>query len=226
MAHKVQVNAGVTALVLPDGNVYDGVTEVTLTDDEFARIRPALFTDDILDDLGSVADPGIDASFATDVSLASAVNPVQVIRATGNFQAAVAAVWTDLDPGGTAAARPLDVVLPGMAVGNGFEYRPIFAVASVTGGFLLNLVAIKNGTVARRMFPPGTLDFGYIPWNAPSGQGKEINAATPRLFVQEGDLEDDGSLRLRLQYQQATNPRTINADVGWPMWLEGRGPFV
>jgi hypothetical protein len=61
MAHIVRVNAGKKGISLPDGNVYDGQVDVTLTDAEYARIHSTLFPS-ILTDLGSVAPsapPGI-----------------------------------------------------------------------------------------------------------------------------------------------------------------------
>lgn len=155
----------------------------------------------------------------------AAVTPVQVQRTSGAITASVTAQWTDLDPGGTAAARPLDIVLPNMSEGDFFDFRPIFSIATANGGWLLNLVVVVNGAVVRRCFPPGGFDFGFIPWAAVANTAKDINMPTPRLSVQAGDLEN-GSLRLRLQYTQGSVSRTVQADTTSPLWLEGRGPLA
>lgn len=150
-----------------------------------------------------------------------AVNPVQVSRTSANFNAAVSAVWADLDPGGVAAARPLDIVLPGMAVGDGYDFKPNLTLGSVTGGFLMNLAIIKAGAVHRRLF---SASFGFFPWSVPTGQAKDVFAPIYRQVVEANDLEND-ALRLRLQYIQATNARLVNATTDIPLVLEGRGPF-
>lgn len=157
------------------------------------------------------------AAYAT----VEAVNPVQVMRISGNFDVAVSAAWADLDPGGTAAARPLDVVLPNMGVGDGWDFKPNLTLGTATGGFLMNLAIIKAGAVHRRLFSNA---YGFFPWSAPSGQAKDLFSPIYRQNVQEGDLEN-GALRLRLQYIQATNVRPVNATVDIPLVLEGRGPL-
>ena len=153
--------------------------------------------------------------------ISRATSPLQVLRTSGNITAGVAGAWTDLDDGGTAAARPLDVVLPNMAIGDPFDYRPIFSAATVTGAWLGTLAVIVGGAVQRNIFDA---TFGFLPWSIPSAQGKDIIALTPRLTVVAGDLEN-GSLRLRFRYIQATNARTINAVAGIPLIMEGRGPL-
>lgn len=70
MSHKVRVNAGQVKIALPDKNVYDGQVDVTLTDEQYAKIRPALFPT-VLTDLGALPDPAVDSSFATDAELAA-----------------------------------------------------------------------------------------------------------------------------------------------------------
>lgn len=164
-----------------------------------------------------IVDPLLTGTFAPN----EAVNPVQVSRTTGNITAAVVAVWTDLDPGGTVAARPLDVVLPNMQEGDGFDFMPMMSLASAVGGFLGNLAVIKAGAVHRRLFDT---TYGYLPWSAATGQAKDIYTRSPKMVVQATDLEN-GSLRLRFQYIQVTAVRTVNAVSIIPLWLEGRGPF-
>jgi len=148
-------------------------------------------------------------------------NPVQASRVSGNIVLAVSAIWADVDPGGTAAARPLDIVLPEMEVGDGFDFRPFFSVGASAGGLLCNLAVIKDGDVERLCFDE---TYGLFPWAVGGEASKDINVRTPRLTVLEGDLED-GSLRLRLKYIQATATRDVNAVSLIPFWVEGRGPF-
>ena len=148
---------------------------------------------------------------------------MQVIRASGIITAAVAAAWTDLDNGGTAASRPLDVVLPGMSVGDKFSFKPNVSVASASGGWLANVAVVVNGAVVRRLFDA---TFGHLPWSVSSAVAGYVIDQPPLQVVQTGDLESGGQLRLRLQYIQATAARTVNATAGIPLTLEGRGPFV
>jgi hypothetical protein len=63
MAHQVQVNSGHTNIQLPDERHYDGPIAVTLTDEEFDAIRPALFINGTLTDLGEVGGGGGGLSF-------------------------------------------------------------------------------------------------------------------------------------------------------------------
>lgn len=56
MSHLVRVNAGQKQVTLTNKRTYDGPADVTLTDDEFARLRPALFPS-VLTDLGGGNDP-------------------------------------------------------------------------------------------------------------------------------------------------------------------------
>lgn len=74
MAHRVQVNSGVTGLALPDGNIYDGGddgVEVLLTDAEFEALRDSLFPG-TLTDLGVEEDPGL-TDYVTEAELAAAL---------------------------------------------------------------------------------------------------------------------------------------------------------
>lgn len=164
-----------------------------------------------------LSDPDFQEAFASP----AAVNPVQVTRTSGNLSAVVSAVWADLDSTGTAAARTLDVVLPNMSVGDNFIVRPIFTANAITGGFLMTCAVIVGGAVQRNLFDA---TYGFFPWAIPTAASKDVNAPSPRLTVVGGDLEN-GSLRLRLRHQQATNPRVINAVGGIPFFFEGRGPL-
>lgn len=77
MARRIRINAGQTQVALPNGEVYDttgGEVEVTLTDAEYAKIRPSAFPT-ILTDLGAIPDVEITdlpSEVATDAEVAAA----------------------------------------------------------------------------------------------------------------------------------------------------------
>ena len=145
----------------------------------------------------------------------------------GSTSCAVTGSYKDVEDntggGGTASARPLDVVIPDMQVGDAFVVRPMFSMSSASGGFLLNAAIYVAGSVVRRIFDD---TFGYFPWSIPSGVAKDLADWSPKQIVQSGDLEGDGSLRVRFQYIQATAARALNTASTIPAWTEGRGPLV
>ncbi len=168
--------------------------------------------------------PGSSSGLAAGVgtfSLIGATNPIQVTRTAGAITTAVSAVWVDTDTGGTAAARPLDIVIPNMATGDAFDFRLFISASSVTGATLMNLAVVVAGATQRRCFDE---TFGYLPWSIATGVAKDVFTATPRLTVLAGDIEN-GALRLRLQHIQASNARNIGGSSSVPIWMEGRGPL-
>lgn len=148
---------------------------------------------------------------------------VQTIRTSSNIVLAIAAAFTDLDPTGTAAARDLDVVLPNMKVGDGFDFRPYLALQGSAGSFFANLAVIKAGVVQRSLFGSS---FGNQFWSGATTSGLYVRDSTHKQQVLAGDLEADGSLRLRMQYIKSSATSTIAITSDFPLVMEGRGPFV
>lgn len=152
---------------------------------------------------------------------------VSVQDVGGNITLAVSAAWKDVEDntggGGSASARGLDVVLPDMVIGDAFVVRPVMNVGSSTGGFLMNATIYVAGVVVRRLFDA---TFGYVPWSLGANVSRDLVDWSPRQVVQAGDLEADGSLRVRFQYILATAARTLGATNSVPAWSEGRGPLA
>lgn len=152
------------------------------------------------------------------------VTPIQVVRSSGNFPISQTTEWTDLDPGGSGFARPLDIVLPGMKVGDHFEFR-VANLNLTTGAYFLGTVFVIKGGVAHRNLSSSL--YGYSPWSkVNSTAGDLIPVSGPRFTVKEGDLESDGSIRLRFRYQLTTGTRNVTAVPDVPVIFEGRGPLA
>lgn len=154
-------------------------------------------------------------------ALEESVGILQVVRASTSLTLTTSAEWKDLDPTGTVLTRDLDLVIPGLVVGDGFTCRPTFSVNTGTGIFELNVAVIVGGAVQRRLFPDA---FGHQPWSALANVQRHVEAETPRMVVEEGDLEN-GSLRLRLQYTVSSSTRVVGSEPAFPLWFEGRAPL-
>lgn len=131
------------------------------------------------------------------------------------------ATWADVPFGGTAAARDLDLVLPGVSVGDWVEVTPsLYVPTNAANGAQLDIAVIVAGEMVHRF---GTDGAGISTWGVFTGTRSDITGAR-RYQVQTGDIED-GSIRLRLIYKNG-NGRTIFAGSGYAIRLEGRGPLV
>src|SRR4051794_20122517 len=82
MSRRIRVNAGHKGITLPNGETYDGEVTVTLTDAQYEAISATAFSSNILTDLGAIADPDVDATFATDADVAAKVAVLAQYTAT------------------------------------------------------------------------------------------------------------------------------------------------
>jgi hypothetical protein len=175
-----------------------------------------------------VKDAPADAdTFAEVAELLDRASPVtiQTRRTSGNITLAnTSSAFADIDPGGTAASRPLDVVIPGLRVGDHFEFRFASAFIGTNNNFFLaNAAIIKAGAVVR---PLVVSPYGYSPLQkAQNVQGDLPPVWFPRNTVQEGDLEADGTLRIRPRYSLSSLNRELHASADLPLIFEGRGPL-
>lgn len=161
----------------------------------------------------------LDDTYAAAASLA----PVRVAKSDANLPVTtVAGTWTDLDTGGTAAARPLDVVIPGVKVGQWVEVEPNATSAAATTNVSLDICTIVAGVPVHHFGDPALI--GVTAWFCPSGALKHITGAV-WYQVQADDIEN-GSVRLRMRARNSsTTARAINATGGNIFTLVGRGPF-
>jgi hypothetical protein len=149
--------------------------------------------------------------------------PKSIIVTKGDASISVvntSAAWVDSDPGGNAAARPLDLVVPNVRAGDWIEVEPLLLADNTAGFVRLRFATIVAGalvnTVPSGEAPPGC-------WALLSSvYDKAVGALSYQL--QAGDIEN-GSVRLRLQHV-STNTRTLFASTPYTLRLEARGPFV
>lgn len=150
--------------------------------------------------------------------------PVTVQRTSGNLSLVgdQAGTWVDVDPGGDAEGRPLDLVIP-CAPGQTVEAYVRLYSPSAAGGFYMALTSIVSGspvTVIDGTF--GTQDLWL--WNSTLTDVQAVVTYTATA----ADIED-GHIRLRLQrkWTSQAGTRTINASSASanPLRMVGRGPF-
>jgi hypothetical protein len=109
MSHSIRVPAGRKSITLPDGKMYDGQVDVVLTDAQYLALHPNAFTSGLLVDLGAVADPNLDSSFATDAQVAAAVAAAIANQSTDAETAAAVAAAVAVGPGSEIATAILTV---------------------------------------------------------------------------------------------------------------------
>lgn len=138
-----------------------------------------------------------------------------------------AGVFTDCDGGGSAASRPMDVVIPNCKVGDWVSIQPRALVAAGSAGLILDAFTVVAGAAVHAVSGGGA--FGLGGWFVGAGLTAPVIGVVS-YQVQTGDLENVangiGSVRFRLKYVKGTGTAgTINASGGWAWDMEGRGPF-
>jgi hypothetical protein len=160
-----------------------------------------------------------------DAKIADSITPIQVIKSDGNLTlAAVTGVWTDVDPGGSAAARPLDIVIPNVKAGQ-WVYVEMNALSGAAAtGVPLDMFTVVGG-VSINGFSGN--DLGQVGWFLPNSTvGMSVTGGRSYQLLEE-DIEN-GSVRLRLRHRNLSGAttRTISASAAnGPFVLEGRGPL-
>lgn len=128
MARSVRVNAGHTAIQLPDGGPpRTGPVTVTLTDVQFSLLSPRAFTSGVITDLGILADS--DSGTAAEnlmnfKTLAALLTPLLVGSIAYDINGAMvsaAVVWPDSTPG-LYSAVTVSSVFPGAVDGYSITY--------------------------------------------------------------------------------------------------------
>lgn len=153
---------------------------------------------------------------------ATAAAPVRVTKADANLACGVTAnTWHSLDPGGSAAARPLDVVIPNVSAGQWVEVSVNLYSPNAATAVYLDIFTVVAGSFVNQF---GTDATGTVGWLIPASLAWQASN-TARYQVQAGDIED-GSVRLRIRDKNTTTTaRSIGASGGIVFEMAGTGPF-
>lgn len=161
--------------------------------------------------------------------VAATAAPIMVRKTDANLGLPVtgALVYADIDTSGSPAARAMDLVIPGVRVGQWIRVTPRALITSGSAGTIIDAFTIRDG-VAQHQF--GTPAFGMTPWFAQPGVNTNIGPQASYL-IQNNDLENlapngVGTVRIRLRYYKASGTAgVLNAAGGWLWDMEGLGPF-
>lgn len=139
-----------------------------------------------------------------------------IVEAMGPFAFSVAGTgFYDLDPGGTAAARPTDIVIPGVKAGDTVEYGVSLHSPTAVNAQYLGVAPIVAAAPVRVIPPLG--------WLIPSGAAA-FPAGSVMIPLTEADVEN-GSVRLRIQAFRIAGTAARSLGFTQPMKFWGRGPF-
>ncbi len=152
--------------------------------------------------------------------------PIRVVASAGLSVGVTANAWHDTDPGGSAAARPLDIVIPDVRAGQWICVSPEFmSGAGVATQVYMDMWTIVAAAPVNQFGAVVVSNVGGIaPWTLITSVRSQAQA--PCYYqVQQADIED-GSVRCRLRdFNTTTTARTISGAGGVRAALYGLGPF-
>lgn len=140
MPRKVKIKPGLKQVTLPNGRIYAAGDEVVLTDAQYARLTGTAKTALLLD-LGAVADPEVDASFATDAELAAHASDV-LLHASGQELA-----YAENITGTTQTITTTAADVPGCVIVVPISARPVWVEASGIFDITTAPLAATTGTM-------------------------------------------------------------------------------
>lgn len=150
-------------------------------------------------------------------------SPIVVSKTDANITVGnTSGVFVDLTLllGGTAEARQLDVVVPGVKPGDWLRLDAVGRWGAQAHAPLLTFATIVAGAVVRR--PPPAL--GVPSWSAEANVTSAI--AGGYSFQVDADDIENGSVRMRVQVQSSAAGKVLLASGGFEFRLEGSVPFV
>lgn len=153
-------------------------------------------------------------------------SPVVTVSVGDFVLANTGAAWADLDAvsaaPGTAAARPMDLVIPNVAAGDWVTVSATGIYNNGGGSGLFTLFTVVAGTPVRAFGDPAA---GVAAWAMLSSLYSTI-AGSVSLQLQADDIEG-GAVRIRPRYYKNTaNTKTLfGSTIGYRLRLEGTGPF-
>lgn len=154
-----------------------------------------------------------------------AMTPIKVISEGAELNLGqVANAWHDVDPAGSAAARPTDVVIPNVVAGQWVAITLDAASFSATPFVRMDCWTIVGGVKVNQFGAAVNGNTGIVGWCFAASAFTK-STGTIHYQVQAGDIEN-GSVRIRLcDYTNSTTLRQITASNGFRMSLAGTGPF-
>lgn len=181
--------------------------------------------DDMTEDIEARNDAAEDAAVVTDEEVEALAIPAAPVVVSKTDAAIVLSTtqntWADIDAGGTAAARPLDLVIPGVAVGQWVSVNPVMHPTNAATSVQFDIFTIVAGAPVHQF---GGATTGVSAWLAQSSVTEKLTAVRS-YQLQAGDIEN-GAVRLRMRSRNlTTTARSLNASAGFEFRLEGRGPF-
>lgn len=152
--------------------------------------------------------------------------PIKVISDTSLACGTAQSTWHDLDPSGSAAAKPLDLVVPNVTAGQWVCVTPNLASGGSSSAFVgLDIWTIVAGVPVHNFGPtPAGVNGGVSGWKLNASVLSPITGAA-WYQVQQSDIEN-GAVRLRLRdYNATTTARSLTAGSGYRIELVATGPF-
>lgn len=173
------------------------------------------------DGVFQLVDPLWPTSTEFDAAVAAAA-PVRVTKADANLVLGIVAnTWHDVDANGSAAARPLDVVIPNVEAGQWVEVAANLYSPNAATAVYLDVFTVVAGAPVHQF---GSATTGTVGWLLPSGLAWQASNSA-RYQVQADDIEN-GSVRLRLRDRNTTTTaRSIGSNSGIEFEMAGTGPF-
>lgn len=166
------------------------------------------------DESDLAASPEMIAAFAP--ARIAAATPVTKVDSNFGFKSN--GVWKDVDAGGTADARPLDLVIPAVA-GDIIYVEPNIVLGNQAVDAYFDVATVVAGAVVNTF--SGATAGGIGGWFAPTSIVYGVTGAAP-YTVTAGDIED-GAVRCRLRGKSGADVnRTIYAaSDSWPLKIGG-----
>lgn len=150
---------------------------------------------------------------------------IPVSKADGDISLTVNNAWHDVDAGGSASARPLDVVIPNVFAGQWVEFNLNCSLVTASSGLCyFDAVTIVAGAKVNHFSVGGSGQVGPVGWQCIANAEHKLTGYINRQLA-AGDIEN-GSVRIRLQCKTFTATSTLRAQAGLPFQAWGRGPFA
>lgn len=152
------------------------------------------------------------------------LSPIVVSKIDANLTLIGNSTWKDFETAGSAASRPMDVVIPNVKATDWVSINADAFYGNEASNVFVTMATIVGGAVVNRFRAANTL--GVQSWTGlASAFSKMAGQAHYQLVA--GDIEN-GAVRLRQQYFITTGQpnHTVFASAGFAWTLEGRGPFV
>lgn len=150
-------------------------------------------------------------------------SPIVVSKADASPTILDSTSWKDVDTGGSAAARPLDLVVPDVKAGQWVTLTINGYSGSAASGGSVDFVTVVSGAKVNHV---GNATAGVTGWVIDNNTIKHLNGSID-YQVQSADIEN-GAVRFRLQTIRtlgSATTRALLATGGFALRMAARGPF-